>query len=190
MVTSVIVKPGAASQPLAQLRTGTAYAYGDVTRDGVPDVVAGRIYGDDIGADGDAWLIAPRTKIPTTRGVRAIAVVDGDVILADGWHQNYAKEARSLLTRAHYEGGAFTTTPIDDVAGQYGIEEIVPMHGREPAFVTRGTHLVRLYRQIAGTWMNTRLAGVARDIAVGNLDGNADDDILVLGEESLIVRIQ
>lgn len=192
MVASVLVKPGSPPQPLARLRTAPAYARGDVTHDGKPDIVIGRVYGDDIGIDGDALLLEPRTKIPTTRGVRAIAVVDGDVVMADGWHQNYAKQAKSLVTRAHYENGAFTTSQIDDIAGQYGIEEILPLHASSPAFVTRGTHEVRLYRQNAGTqtWASTRLAGVARDIAVGKLDGNADDQILVLAEESNIVRIQ
>jgi hypothetical protein len=188
MVTSVLVKPGAAPQPIAQLRTGMAYAYGDVTGDGKPDVVAGRAYGDDIGLDGDAWLIDPRTKIPTTRGVRALAVIDGDVILADGWHQSYATKAQSLLTLAHYANGAFTTTKIDEVPGQYAIEQIVPL--RDRGFVTRGTHQVRVYRQIAGTWHPDQIAGAARDVAVGSLHGNSNDDILVLGTPSEIVSIQ
>lgn len=187
MVTSVLVKPGAPTQPIAQLRTGMAWAYGDVTGDGKPDIVAGRAYGDDIGLDGDAWLIEPRTKIPTTRGVRALAVIGGDVILADGWHQNYARQAQSLLTRAHFANGAFTTTKVDEVPGQYAIEAIVPLrHG----FVTRGTHQVRVYRQIAGTWHSDQIAGAAKDIAVGSLHGNSNDDILVLGAPSEIVSIK
>jgi hypothetical protein len=187
MVTSVLVRPGG-SEPIAQLRTGMAYAYGDVTGDGKPDIVAGRAYGDDIGLDGDAWLLDPRTKIPTTRGVRALAVIGGDVILADGWHQNYATAAQSLVTRAHYANGAFTTTKIDEVPGQYAIEAIVPL--RRGGFVTQGTHEVRVYRQNAGTWQPERIAGSARDIAVGSLHGNSNDDILVLGAPSEIVSIQ
>jgi hypothetical protein len=188
MVTSVLVKPGVAPQPIAQLRTGMAYAYGDVTGDGKPDIVAGRAYGDDVGLDGDAWLVDPRTKIPTTRGVRALAVIGGDVILADGWHQNYAKQAQSLLTRAHFADGAFTTTKIDEVPGQYAIEAILPL--RHGGFVTRGTHQVRVYRQIAGTWHSDQIGGTARDVAVGSLHGNSNDDILVLGTPSEIVSIK
>lgn len=190
MVTSVLVKPGGPPQPVAQLRTAGAYARGDVDRDGKPDIVVGRTYGDDIGVDGDAFVLASHTMIPTTRGVRAVAIVNGDVVLADGWHKDYARQARSLVTLAHFEGGAFKTAQIDDVSGQYGIEAIHPMHLAQPAFVTRGTHQVRLYRQIAGTWLSTSIAGVARDIAVGSLVGNSDDDILVLGEPSEIVSIQ
>jgi hypothetical protein len=188
MVTSVLVSPGKPAETLAQLRTAGAYARGDVDGDHKPDIVVGRSYGDAIGVDGDAFVLASHTMIPTTRGVRAIAVVDGDIILADGWHQNYAREARSLVTRAHWAGAKFETTKIDEVPGQYAIEAIVPLHGG--GFVTRGTHQVRVYRQIAGTWHSDQIAGTARDIAVGSLSGNFKDDILVLGTPSEIVSIQ
>lgn len=96
--------------------------------------------------------------------------------------------AQSLLTRAHYTGGAFSTTKIDEVPGQYAIEAITPL--RDGAFVTRGTHQVRVYRQIAGTWHSDQIAGTARDVAVGSLHGNSNDDILVLGAPSEIVSIK
>ena len=188
MVTSVLVSPGKPTETLAQLRTAGAYARGDVDGDQKPDIVVGRSYGDDLGVDGDAFVLASHTMIPTTRGVRAVAVVDGDIILADGWHQNYATEAKSLVTRAHWTGTKFESTKIDEVPGQYAIESISPLHGG--GFVTRGTHQVRVYRQIAGTWQADRIGGAARDVAVGSLNGNFKDDILVLGTPSEIVSIQ
>jgi hypothetical protein len=186
MVTSVMVKPGAPPTPLAELRMAAAYAYGDINGDKKPEVVVGRTYGDDIGVDGDAFVLSTHAMIPTTRGVRAIAIINGDVILADGWHHEYANRAKSLVTLAHFAAASFTTEQIDDVAGQYAVEAIVPVKLREPAFVTRGTHQVRVYR----SGKPTKLAGAARDIAVGDLNGDSFDEILILAEPSEIVSIQ
>ncbi|MDT9047074.1 hypothetical protein RSW36_28555, partial [Escherichia coli] len=71
-VTSAIARHSAQGwqlEKLASIRMATSYARGDVDGDGKPDLVVGRIYGDDKGIDGDAFVLAPdgkRTVLPTT----------------------------------------------------------------------------------------------------------------------------
>ena len=102
---------------VAALRTAGSYALGDVDGDGVRDLVVGRSYGDEVASDGDAFLLRPdgaRVAIPTTRGVHALAVIDGDLFLADGWDKDYGAVARALLTRSRWTGVAFRSQVIQD----------------------------------------------------------------------------
>ena len=194
-VTSVIAKRAQTweTTTVASLRTATSYARGDVDGDGAPDLVVGRVYGDDKGVDGDAFLLRPdgaRTSIPSTRGLRAIAVIGSEVVMADGWHQNYGQFARGLLTRARFANGTFTTELIEDTAGQTSIEKIAPaMLGGQPAIVTLGSSYVRVFRRDGATWRGLTIAGAARDIAVGDLDGVAGDEILVIGDKAETIQL-
>ena len=72
-VSSVIAKRGAQTwqvSKIASLRMATSYARGDVDGDGVIDLVVGRVYGDDKGLDGDAFVLAPDGKRQPTRAPR------------------------------------------------------------------------------------------------------------------------
>jgi hypothetical protein len=203
VVRSAIAKRGPtgwASEPVTALRMATSYARGDVDGDGTPDLVIGRMYGDAAGLDGDAFVLGPRgarTAIPTTRGLRSIAVADTDgdgkaeVFLGDGWHHDYGRQARALVTWARHTGEGFTTELIEDTQGQYAIERMVPatIDGL-PAIVTLGSHHVRVFVRTDGAWRGLTIAGAARDIAVGELDGEPGDEILIVGERSEIVRLR
>lgn len=202
MVTSTIAQKGAqgwTASKVAQLRTATSYARGDVNGDGKPDIVVGRVYGDDKGVDGDAFILAPdgsRTKIPSTRGMRSIAVIDADadgkpeVYMGDGWHQNYGQYAHGLLTRARFAGSTFQTDLVEDTVGQYGIEEIVPatVDGKI-VILTAGSNYTRAFMRAGDHWSAVTIGPVARDIAVGDLDGKPGDEILLLGEKSELVSL-
>jgi hypothetical protein len=196
-VTSVIAKRSGSTwttTPVASLRMATSYARGDVDGDGKADLVVGRVYGDAQGVDGDAFVLRPdgtRTKIPSTRGLRSIAVIDNDVFLGDGWHQNYAAEGRGLLTRAHYVKGAFTTELVEDTAGQFGIDKILPAKiAGKPAIVTLGNHYVRVFLRDGATWRGLTVGGPYRDVAVGDLDRDGSDDLVLAGDKSEIVKLK
>lgn len=201
-VTSMVLTKGAqgwAGTQVASLRTATTYARGDVDGDGTPDLVVGRVYGDEQGADGDAFVLAPdgsRKPIPSTRGLRSLALADGDgdgtldVFMGDGWHQNYGKHARGLLSWSRSRGGAFETEVIEDTRDQYEIMRIVPAHiGGRLAIVTLGSKYVRVFVRTGDAWRGTTIAGTARDVAVGDLDGTPGDEILVIGETSQVVDL-
>jgi hypothetical protein len=179
---------------LALLRTAASYALGDVDGDGQRDLVVGRFYGDQLASDGDAFLLRPggaRVAIPTTRGVQAIALADGDgdgrleVYLADGWHKDYGKLARALLTGARWTGAdGFRAEPVDELVGEYTIWSLLAADldgDRRPELVARGTGSVRVYRWQDGAWRGRKVAGEVSDVAAGQVDGAPGDELLVVG---------
>ena len=179
---------------LASIRMATSYARGDLDGDGTPELVVGRVYGDDVGIDGDAFVLAAdgsRSKLPSTRGLRSLAVVGRDVFIADGWHQNYGQHGRGLLTRVATIKGGYVAQLLENTPGQYSIERIVPATiDGAPAVVTLGSHYVRVFSLRRDAWRGLTIAGPARDVAVGDLDGKPGDEIVVVGDASAIVDLR
>lgn len=197
MVTSATARRGAQGwqlEPIASIRMATSYARGDVDGDGKPDLVVGRMYGDDKGLDGDAFVLAPdgsRTKLPTTRGMRSLAVVGSDIYFGDGWHQNYGQLGRGLLTHVAHDKAGFHADLVEDTPGQYAIERIVPatIDGKQ-ALVAMGSHYVRVFERDGDRWHGITIAGTARDVAVGDLDGAPGDEVLIIGDKSELVDLR
>jgi hypothetical protein len=195
-VTSAIARKAGTAwqlQTLASLRMATSYGRSDVDGDGTPDLVVGRMYGDGIGNAGDAFVLAldgTRTPLPTTRGLRSLAVIGSDIFMGDGWHQNYGRHARGRLTHVTKSASGFRAELVEDTPGQYAIERIVPATiDGAPAVVALGSHYVRVYKKQGGAWRGLTIAGAARDVAVGDLDGKAGDEILVVGDQSTLVDL-
>jgi hypothetical protein len=203
MVASAIATPGPRGwslQPLATIRTATSYARGDIDGDHVPDLVVGRVYGDDVGADGDAFILRPdgtRTALPTTRGLRSLALADSDgdgmleIFMGDGWHKDYAAQAHGLLTHlSHKPDGTFASELVEDTAKQYELSRILPaIVSGKPAIVTLGTSYVRMFTRTPTGWSGSTVAGAAYDIAVGDLDGKPGDELVVVGDRSKIIKL-
>jgi hypothetical protein len=193
--------PGAwtTSEPQT-IRMATSWGLGDLDGSGKPSIVVGRLYGDVIGADGDAFVLAAdgtHKMLPTTRGVQSLAVADTDgdgraeIFVGDGWHQNYALNAQGLLTWIRLVDGAFKAELIEDTPGQYTINQIIAADvdgDGKPELVTRGNAYVRVYKRSGDRWIGLTIAGKVRDVAVGDLDGNGTA-ILVVGDRSELVDL-
>lgn len=203
-VTKVTATHGAAgwsTRDPVVIRMATSWAIGDLDGDKHPDVVVGRLYGDAKDLDGDGFVLSPdglRRTLPTMRGVQALAVadIDGDgrdeVFFGDGWHQNYGQLARGQLSWAHRVDGELRSEVIEDTPGQYTIWQIVVADvdgDGKPELVTRGSHYVRVYHRSGEQWRGLTIAGIARDIAVGDLDGTGNA-ILIAGEHAELVSLR
>lgn len=81
-------------------------------------VFVGRSYGEVQGQDGDLLLFSngQRTTLPSYRGVRALVATEEpsgpEIVVADGWHQNYGQFAQGRISRLR----RFPDT------GRYGLE--------------------------------------------------------------------
>jgi hypothetical protein len=151
------------------------------------------MYGDVKGIDGDAFVLAldgTRTPLPTTRGLRSLAVIGSDIFMGDGWHQNYGEHARGRLTRVAKTADGFRAELVEDTPGQHSIERIVPATiDGATVLVAVGSHYVRAYKKQGSVWRGLTIAGAARDVAVGDLDGKPGDELLVVGDTSALVSL-
>ncbi len=199
VVKAALAEPGEAGWTLrdvTSIRMALSWARGEVDGDGTPDLIVGRLYGDDAGVDGEAFLLRPngdRVPIPTTRGVRGLAVADTDrdgkaeVFLGDGWHQQYSAQARGLLTSARWDGRAFRSEIVEETHGQFAILRILPADvdgDGVPEIVTQGSSYVRVFRRDGAHWRGLTVAASGRDVAVGPLDDEPGAEIVVLGDHS------
>jgi hypothetical protein len=182
-------------EPMDTIRMATSYALGDVDGDGEIDVVVGRVYGDDVETDGDAFVVRPdrsRVPIPVTGGVRSLTVedLDGDgrleVLIGDGWNKNYGQLARARITRAWWSDGEFHTELLEDSPGQYTLWNIVAADvdgdGRRE-IVTRGSAHVRVLSRKGDRWEGTNVASNCHDAVVVDLDARPGNAVLVVCED-------
>ena len=188
-------------ETLGQVRMAMSLAWGDVDGDGSSDLVVGRVYGETQGGDGDAFILkakGQRTVLPTLRGVRGLAVADMDgdgkseIYLGDGWHQDYGKQAKGLLSRITWAGGEYRKEVVEDTAGQYTLWDIFPADidgDGSKELITRGSAYVRAYRFRKGRWQAVAFGGMSRGIAVGPLDGSAGDEVVLLGNRCEVVSL-
>jgi hypothetical protein len=183
--------------PIDSIRMATAWGIADVDGDGSPDVVVGRLYGDDLGLDGDAFVRredGERVPIPVVGGVRSMVLhdLDGDgvtdVLLGDGWNQDYGKVARDRLSWARWTGERFETSLLEQTDEQYAIEEILPLpsgSGGSVELLSRGSTLLRRLRRVDGAWTGTTLGRDCADVTVGSL-GRPAVEVLALCSDGVV----
>lgn len=170
---------------LAKLRMSTSWDRGDVDGDGAIENIVGRVYGDDKEADGDAFVLesdGSRLAIPTTRGVRSVMFLDGEIWLGDGWHRDYGKIARGLLSVSRRGADGWDTEVIEDTEGQSALYKLLAadVDGDEDAeIVGVGSDYVRVWKR-EDRWRGLTVAGKAADVIVVDVDGDGADELITL----------
>lgn len=98
-------------------------------------------------------------KLPTFRGVSSVAFAqldadpDLEILVGDGWHQNYGELAEPRLTLLDYDREAKTWKPtlLDTVAPQYSIDKIRVVQRDGPTIIAGGDRMLTAYAQ-ANDW--------------------------------------
>lgn len=187
--------------PRASVRMATSIVLGDTDGDGTPEVIVGRVYGDAPNTDGDAFVLGAdgsRIPIPTTRGVRGLAVVDldgdgrDDVLLGDGWHSNYGKLARAQLTVARRGTDGFRSETVARFDGQFTLWQLLAadLNGDgAPEVVVRGSGHVELLSPALG-WQAARVASEARSVVLAPVKPGEPRPWLVLAARSEQVTLR
>jgi hypothetical protein len=124
-------------EEVTSTRLGTQY---DVEGDWI---VQGRPYGDDIGIDGDVTLLrgTGSQRLPSFRGVSEVqfAQIDDDpeleILIADGWHQNYGQMAEPRVSLLDKQGSGYTLTTFATLRPQYAISTIHPLAAGEKRYL-------------------------------------------------------
>lgn len=182
-------------RPIDSIRMATSYALGDVDGDEQVDVVVGRLYGDDIEADGDAFLLRPdgsRVPIPVRGGIRAVTLsdIDGDghldVLISDGWNRNYGANAKARLTRASWSAGAFRAEVLAEDPRQYTFWDVLTADldgDGHREIVTRGNGEITVWKAGGNAFRGTTVASVCRDMLALNYDVQAGDELILICDD-------
>jgi len=199
MVRHVRLRPGDKTEELGRWRMAMSLAPASVPAPG--GLLVGRLYGDALGLDGDAfvWQGGKKLPIPTARGVGAVAAadLDGDgtpeLMVCDGWAQRYAAEGRALLTQAVWDGKAFTTRRLLELSGEYAINKVQAVdedgYGK-PELLVRGSSTLQLFRRQAGVWQASLLARNVGDAVAADLDGSGRPEVVLVGQEAAIISLE
>ncbi len=114
-------------EPLLRARVAVGLAAGDLDGDSAVNLVLARAYGDTPDADGEVVRIenGERDTLPLTRGARSVLIAGGErpaVVYSDGWHKDYGRRARGLITRARRRGNQWDHAVLANVAGRWSYD--------------------------------------------------------------------
>lgn len=192
---------------LPTVRMGMNVAAGNILDAKTTSIVVGRPYGDPpdektTTAQGDAFILdgAKRIALPVTRGVSAIAVtdLDGDrrdeIVVADGWHSNYGKLARSRLGVISRKGDTWSYDLVEDLDKHIRFEqiEIIDLDGDGRQEIIGRASLpaalggtVRIYSRTGNGWRGMTAAQLAQTFAAGDFDGDGKRELVFAGQPPL-----
>ncbi len=103
---------------------------GDLTvmPDGTP--VIARFYGNSADEDGGVYALPAEgepVQLPSTRGARAVLALPGPefrLVMADGWHKEYGKKAKGLITLIAKAEQGYRQVASVEVKGNYGFNQL------------------------------------------------------------------
>jgi hypothetical protein len=164
-----------------------------VLPDGTP--VIARMYGDTADAPGGVYQLAgagAALQIPSTRGARAVVAMPGpepSVAMADGWHKNYGKEARGLVSVARLEGASWQPAGRVEVEKVYGFSRLRlgDVH-KEPGLelIASGNGAVVVVLPTRTDLLFNLPDRVALDAYPIDLSGDLRMEVVILGPEPAI----
>lgn len=158
-------------------------------------LIVGRLYGDTPRSDGDLQVVRDgnATKLPNLRGVRALKVVDinedghSDLLVADGWHYQYASMGRAQLHL--YLGPHFTDrrtlAVLDD---QYTINQI-DVHPENHTIVLQGSSQVFALTRSSYGWQQHRLGAIGESGNTALCLGTEGSYVLLSGNPAIQVSL-
>lgn len=181
------------SEVLEQRRMAMTRAVGELPGFKGNQTVVGRVYGDEIGMTGDAYLLGEENiPVPAKRGVKAVVVADADndgkneIVLGDGWHMDYGKIARGRLAMVDLSGEEMEYELIEDVKGQYEVTQIVvdDINGDGlNEVVARGNAFTRFYQKGDEGWKVFRDTLFKHNqFAVGDITGDRHPEVIISGK--------
>ncbi len=165
----------------------------------LPQTVVGRVYGDEIGMTGDAYLLGETpVMIPAKIGVKTVRIADAnsdgqtDIILGDGWHQDYGKIARGRLAWVQFKNDSISYELIEDVKNQYEISqiEVGDINGdKVNEVIARGNQFTRLYQKQSDGWKVYRDSLLpAKQFTLGDLVGDSRPELIFSGDSICIFQ--
>lgn len=158
-------------------------------------IVVGRLYGDEPRSDGDLtiWHKKARTTLSNFRGVRSLEITDlnqdgfSDLLVADGWHYQYAKMGQARLSL--YMGPDFTdkrTLAIIDE--EYSINHI-EVHRNQRWILVQGTSSIYLLMNDALGWKQERIGPITETTNSTFCYTNKESYVLTSGTNSIRYNI-
>ncbi len=150
------------SEVLSQERMAMSRDVGVFAGSKLNRIVVGRVYGDKLGDEGDAYISQEdKIMLPVKRGVKTVKIGDGDndgeneIYVGDGWHQDYGKVARGRIARLIHDGDEYVYELIEDVKYQYEISQIdiadITNDGKNE-ILTIGSRYFKMYKYIDEQW--------------------------------------
>lgn len=170
--------------------TTAELAVGDLDGDGDVDLVQDLEWWENTAGDGSAWTSA--TLAAGTIAGLELRDVDGDADLdvlgfgSDGWLENAAGDASVWTARTLSIGGDFLHAAVTDVDGD-GDPDVVSADTTAQTVVLRSNTMLHRSGAYSGhrNVANLASAGFVRPIDV---DGDGDDDLVVIGNAAAGVR--
>lgn len=142
-----------------------------------------RAYGETVEADG--YVMVGAARAPSTRGARAITSAANGVVYADGWHREYGKKARALITFAQPGPDGWTAKVLANVESRFGYDRIRvgDLDGDGKLDVLAAGNGPAITVPLSGERVAQKIDGIdAVDAFPFDLDEDGRDEVLIAGQ--------